>query len=314
MKRIVSGLLLLVCLFGLFGCKGKNSRAVGMAAEHEILYDELRYMTLSVRDRLEETYGTGIWNDTEIAEAHRAELESEVLSGLARDYAVLAAAAIYLPARSLGDADIQSTVDAAVKEMTEALGSKKEYKKYLSEVYMTDRLMRFSLARAELENVLTDALFVGTELESDTAFSAWLTDGNFVRVKKIESADRAVIEAVRNDLLVGKTPEEAVTGTDASLSTAFYLVRGFVDDPTLETDAFSLEAVGNIGQIRETDNGYRVLVRMENNTESFLANQASTYRNALRKARADAILSEIEGSVSVVLNDYGKSIDLLKIK
>lgn len=314
MKRIVSGFLLLVCLFGLFGCKEKSSRVVGTAAEHEVLYDELRYITLSVRDLLEETYGAEIWNDPATAEAHRAELESEVLSKLAQDYAVLAAAAIYLPGRSLDDADIQNTVDAAVKEMTEALGGKKEYKQYLSEVYMTDHLMRYSLAKAELENALMDALFVGTELESDTAFSAWLTDGNFVRVKRIESTNFAEIEAVRNGLISGKEPEEAIAGTDASLSTAFYLVRGFVDDPTLEEDAFSLEAVGSVGQIRKTDSGYRLLVRMEDNTETFLANQASAYRDALRKNRADEILSEIEASVSVVFNDYGKSIDLLKIK
>ena len=314
MKRILSGFLLFLCLFGLFGCKGKNSRAVGTAAGHEILYDELRYMTLSVRDRLEETYGDGIWNDPAIADAHRAELEAEVLSGLARDYAVLAAAQIYLPARSLDDADVQSAVDAAIKELTETLGGKKEYKKYLSEVYMTDRLMRFSLAKAELENALSDTLFAGTELENDAVFSAWLTGGNFVRVKKIESADRAVIETVRNDLLAGKTPDEAVAETGATLTSAFYLVRGFVDDPTLEEDAFALEAVGNVGQIRETDSGYRVLIRMEDNAEAFLANQANSYRKKLRTVRADAILSGIEASVSVALNDYGKSLDLLKIK
>lgn len=314
MKRILSGFLLLVCLIGLFGCKGKNSRGVGTAAGHEILYDELRYMTLSVRDRLEETYGAGIWNDPAMADAHRAELESEVLLGLARDYAVLAAAQIYLPDRSLDDADIQSTVDTAVKEMTEALGGKKEYKKYLSEVYMTDRLMRFNLAKAELENALTDALFTGTELENDTVFSAWLANGNFVRVKRIESSDCAVIETVHNDLLAGKTPDEAVAGTGATLSSAFYLVRGLVDDATLEEDAFALKAVGSVGQIRETDSGYRILIRMEDNTEAFLANQASSYRRKLRTARADAILSGIEASVSVALNDYGKSIDLLKIK
>ena len=315
MKRIVSGFLLLVCLFGLFGCKGKNSRVVGTAAEHEVLYDELRYITLSVRDLLEETYGAEIWNDPATAEAHRAELESEILSKLAQDYAVLAASAIYLPDRSLDDADIQSTVDAAIKEMTEALGGKKEYKQYLSQVYMTDRLMRYSLAKAELENALMDALFSGTELESDTAFSAWLTDGNFIRMKRIESADSAKIESIRNDLLSGKTPEEAIAGTGASLSAAFYLVRGFDEkDPMLEADAFSLETVGSVGQIREINNGYRILVRVEDNTEMFLANQASAYRDSLRTARANAILSEIEASVSVVFNDYGKSIDLLKIK
>ena len=314
MKRFLSGFLLLLCLFGLFGCKGKNSRAVGTAAGHEILYDELRYVTLSVRDRMEETYGAGIWNDPAMADAHRAELESEILSELKREYAVLAAAQIYLPERSLDDTDVQSVVDAAVKELTEALGGKKEYKKSLSEIYMTDRLMRFSLARAELENALSDALFAGTELENDTVFSAWLTGGNFVRVKKIESADFAEIEAIRNDLLAGKTPDDAVAETGATLSSAFYLVRGLVDDPTLEEDAFALEAVGNVGQIRETDSGYRVLIRMEDNTEAFLANQANSYRKKLRTVRTDAILSEIEASVSVVLNDYGKSLDLLKIK
>ena len=314
-KRFFAGILLVACLAALFGCGEKNRRAVGTCAGYDVLYEELRYMTLSVRDEMAETYGAKIRSNADAAEAHRAELESEVLSRLAREYTVLAAAAIYLPHRSIDDETTEAAVDAAVNEAIEALGGKKEYKKYLSEVYMTEHLMRFELAKAELENALKGALFTGTELENNTTFSAWLTDGNFVRVRQITLPAGADVSAIRSALENGTSPEDAPEGiTGASVTAAFYLVRGLAEDPTLEEDAFALETVGAVGQARETEDGYRILVRMDDQTESFLANQASFYRIRLRNVRTDALLADIETTLRMELNDYGRSLDLLKIK
>ncbi|MBQ3639123.1 MAG: hypothetical protein II955_01225, partial [Clostridia bacterium] len=111
-KRIFAGILLFACLAALFGCGGKSRRTVGTCAGYDILYEELRYMALSVRDETTETDG--------------ANLEEEVLSRLAREYTVLAAAAQYLPERSINDKTTKAAVDAAVAEAIEALGGKKE--------------------------------------------------------------------------------------------------------------------------------------------------------------------------------------------
>lgn len=314
-KRIFAGILLFACLAALFGCGGKSRRTVGTCAGYDILYEELRYMALSVRDNMEETYGAGLWDHSASAEAHRAELEEEVLSRLSEEYIILAAAAQYLPERSINDKTTKAAVDAAVAEAIEALGGKKEYKKFLADVYMTEHLMRFELAKAELETALGDALFAGTELESNTAFSTWLTDGNFVRVRQITLPADADIAAIRQALKNGDTPENAIKNTSgASVTAPFYLVRGLAEDPTQEEDAFALNTVGAVGEAREIGNGYRILVRMEDQTEAFLTNQASAFRKRLREVRTDAKLSEIGSTLRAELNDYGRSIDLLQIK
>ena len=315
-KRIFAGILLIVCLAALCGCGGKNRRAVGTCAGYDVLYEEFRYMTLSVRDRMAETYGAEIWDDPASAEAHRAELEETVFSQLAKEYTVLAAAAIYLPDRSIGDKTTKTAVDAAVNEAIETFGSKKEYKKILDELYMTEHLMRFELAKAELETALNSAFTVGTELENNETFSAWLTgDFNFVRVKQITLPASADAAAIRSALENGETPENAIKDlSGASVTAPFYLVRGLAEDPTLEKDAFALKSVGAVGEARETEGGYRILVRMDDQTEAFLANQASAYRKRLCDVLADAKFAEIESSLRLELNDYGRSLDLLKIK
>ncbi len=321
-RKITAVVLLIVFLFSAVGCGGKNRRSVGRCAGYEILYEELRYMTLSVRDSLAERDGDGIWDAEESAEAHRDELEREVWARIAEDYAVLAAAARYLPDRSVDDKDIQSAVDADIAEMRESVGGKSEFRKYLSAVYMTEHLLRFRLAAAQIESELTDALAAGTELENADAFTAWLTDGNLVRVRQVTVAadSEAAAETVRAALLGGATPEQAAEAANAlpnvsaAVTNAYYLVRGMAQDPTLEDDAFALRRTGDVSAVRQTEGGYRILVRAEDQTEAFLANQASAYLRRLRDLRISALLEETSASLSVERNDYGAGIDLLKIR
>ena len=316
-NRILSGILLAVLLLGcLAGCGGKNKRAVGTCAGYEVPYEELRYIVLSVRDLLAEKYETDDLSD------HREEFEGEVLSRLADDYAVLAAAARYLPDRSPDDKDLAKRVDEAISEAVEAFGGKKEYKAKLKELYMTERLMRFHLAVAMIEEELADAVFAGTELESKAAFTDWLGKGNYVRVRQIFAHTEADARSISDAIRGGATPEEAVAGVSgAHAAPAGYLVRGLAEDPELETDAFALEQPGDLSAPRETvtEGGYqarlyRVLLRMENNEETFLEYQASAYRDRLRRVRLAETVAGFEAETTFEPNDYFRSLDLLAIK
>lgn len=298
--------LLLACLAG---CGSKNTRTVGTCAGYDVAFEELRYVALSVQDLLKEQYGEDAWKD------HRAELEAEVSARIAKDYNVLAAAAHYLPDRRPDDKDLSKQVDAAVSEAIEALGGKKEYKQYLKDLGMTEHLFRFHIAKAMIEEELSDALFAGTDFENRETFSEWLTKGNFVHIRQIFAQTETDAELIRTAMIGGATPDEAVKlASGAYARPASYLVRGLAVDQTLEADAFALASVGDVSQPRQTDDGYRILIRTDDNTEAFLANQASAYLDRFRKVRAEAILAEFEKSTVFEPNDYGKTIDLLTIR
>ncbi len=278
-----------------------------------------RSMTLSMKEQLSEQYGSDIWSTDEGAKSYRSELKTRVWNGIAEDYAVLAAVADYLPERSLNDKDIQTLVEQDLEEIIEAVGGKTEFKNYLSSVFMTEHLMEFHLAKAHLESELTESITLGTELESTETFSRWLSDGNLTRIRQIivSESNRSLADDIRQSLIDGKTPEEAVSTIpeeSASLSGPFYLVRGMAEDSTLEEEAFRLSEVGEVSQISEADNGYRILIKADNQLESFLTNQASAFLKRLREIRIAVVLSEYQADVSFEPNEYGLGIDLLTIE
>ena len=57
---------------------------VGTVAGHEVLYEELRYLTLKYREAMAATYGETIWDSAESRELHRAELEAELEEAVAQ--------------------------------------------------------------------------------------------------------------------------------------------------------------------------------------------------------------------------------------
>ena len=311
--KIGAGMLLLVLLFSLSmtGCSGKNLRTVALCAGYEVPYEELRYLTLSCRDLLKERDDAPQEDSAE----YRAELERMIPEKLAEDYTVLALAKTYLPERSPDDSDILAYVDTAVEEAIELSGGKSEFKNYLKSVYMTEHLLRFHLACAKIEEELTDAIFRGSELENESAFAEWLDAGNYARVRRITAPDAETAERIRQRLNAGSGPEEAVTGeTGVDLTAGFYLVRGLAEDAELEAEAFALERVGSVSGVTQTADGYRVLVRLDNDPDRMMALQASGYRNRLRQVRLDEILAQVADSVTVEWTAYGAGIDLLTVR
>ena len=78
--RIAAAVLAIVMLLtAAVSCRSKQEKleqtVVGTCGGFDVLYEELRYVTLTYKEMFESTYGKGIWDDPESAEKYRAELE-----------------------------------------------------------------------------------------------------------------------------------------------------------------------------------------------------------------------------------------------
>lgn len=306
-KRVLSAVLAAVCLLALLaGCANREKEVVGACAGYDVLYEELRFVALSERENHSGT-----------------DLERAVAEQIAADYAVLAAAKVYFSDLSPDDPEIQKAVDAAVEEAVAEYGSKSKYKAFLKEHNLTENYARLLLARAEIElkwrERLEAELFEGTGLETEAAFSDWLQAGNLVRVRRVTTESQTAAQEICNELAAGKTVEIAARGRDGvDISAKFYLVRGYSADEELETDAFALTAENPVGQIRQTETGYRFLILEEVDFSSFSAYQFSTYfrnmRNEKYETERAARLAEAAAANPYLPNEVGKSIDLETMK
>ena len=325
-NRLVPLLLALVFLLsGLSGCANQDRRVVGTCAGYDVFYEELRAVTLSAREKMARRYDAAIWDSDESSENYRGELEATVAATIAEDYAILLAAKEIFPELSLDSAEIKAAVDAAVQAAVDEYGSKSAYKTFLKEHNLTENYARLLLGRAEIElkwrEAFEEELFTDTALESETAFAAWLNEGNLVRVSRITFADLESAERYRNESLAsiasGSTGAVAVP-SDAEASTKFYLVRGYSDDELLEADAFALVNGTPIGEIRQTENGYRVLILEENDMEAFTAYQLPTYLRNMREEKSgserEKVLSEIAEKYPYLPNENGEKADLVTLK
>ena len=127
LTALVLALVLLTPL--LFACSSakpiegteEELAVIGTCADTDVLYEELRLVTLTYRAMLAQQYGDDIWSDPTKAEAHRRELEELVYGNLTANYAVLSLCNEY--DISYEDKEITEPDDLyAVKEALEGAG------------------------------------------------------------------------------------------------------------------------------------------------------------------------------------------------
>lgn len=332
MRILALSLALVVGALSLFGCSSATEKqeqtVIGSCAGYDVLYEELRYVTLTYKDMFESTYGDGIWDNPESAERYRAELEETVWRVMLNNYAVLSACKYYMPQESIEDEKISKAVDDVIAEMIESYGSKQKYREALKDYYTTEHFLRFTLTVAELENelfhVLTEDLGL---IENDAdAFYDWLIQGGncayvqhiYVANDKGEDveANRQKAEEARSLLITGeKTLSEMVGSSyneDLTNTKPYYVIRDvYVEE--IETAALSLRAVGDVSPVIETPDGFYIFVRV-GDSEAFLLAQIEGLLESYQWAKVEDIAQGFKSGISVELNEYGKSIDLLAIK
>ncbi len=322
---LLAALMLLVCLPSCGKSKEEKQMqtVVGTCAGYDVLYEELRYITLTYKDLFASTYGATIWDTPESAEQYRAELEETVFRIMLSNYAVLATCKNYMPKESIEDKSLDKSVDEYIEEIIENYGGKKEFQAALKESHMTENLARFTYRVALLENellyVLTDDL---SRIENDpTRFAAWLKDGNCVYVqhifvsKETEGA-KEKIDDVRAQILSGSADIEDFVGKaineDLENVNPYFVVRD-VYTQAIESAVFALDEVGSVSQAVDTGDGYYLFQRLPYE-EAQLTSRTDDLLYSYQWAHVEKIVEAQKETLTIEWNDYGKSIDLLTIQ
>jgi hypothetical protein len=332
-KRILASLLCaVICFSVLTGCRSaatrQEQRVIGTCAGYDVLYEELRYLTLTYKQIFESNYGAGIWDDPATAEQYRKELEDTVWRLILNNYAVLAAADQYLPhPNAIENESIQEAVDGMIAEMVESCGGKKEFRQELKRMNATENLLRLTFGVAQLENELMYALSVDWQLfmSDSQKFYNWMQDGNAVYVQHIfiendpgedVEANRQLAEDVRIKLLTKESTLAQMVGSaineDYQNAAPYFVVRE-VYKPAIEEQVFSLFAPDDVSSVVETETGFYVFVQVEE-PEGALAKQLDNLFASYRAAKTEDVVEEFKKDLKLELNEYGKSLDLLTIQ
>lgn len=336
-KRILCFSLAMILLLLTFcSCKSKwdkeGKKAIGTCGEYEVLYEELRFVTLYYKDSFAATYGEDIWDDPETAEQYRAELEKTVWEMMLNNYAVLAACKKYHITKEDMESDaIQKAVDEDIAEAVADAGGEEAFQELLKSNYMTEHFMRFSLAVTQMEYelyyTLTDDL--GVIMDDQETFLSWLEDGNCTYVQHLfirndphddVEANRQLAENARDrleksmdykaelEMMIGN----AQTNEDTAVMNPYFIVRDAYAK-NITDEVLKLKRAGDVSNVVETEDGFYVFVRMPYKTDTLMLQLPSllhTYQWAKVQEEVDACR---EG-LSIELNEFGKSIDLLEIK
>ncbi len=297
---------------------------IGQVGNFDVLYEELRYVTMNYKSQFEARYGEGIWDNEETAEKYRAELEETVLRNITVNYAVLSLCAEV--GISIENETIQSAVKDYFDSLVDEIGGRSDYRKSLEEHYATDHFMRFTIGvdycQNELFYVYTEDL--GLIEKSEDKIYDIIMAGDFVRTLHVYiqndagddvEANRKKAGEVRSQLLAGteiKTLIGSSVNEDFSLTSTngYYFTKGEMIK-AYEDAAFSL-GVGEISEVIETDSGFYVIERLALEPAYLLAN-LSDLAEQYQYARLNEFIDAEQEKLTLTLNDYGKSIDLTKI-
>ena len=331
-------LSLVLLLLPLASCKGEDQtkdggeEIIGTAGEYDILYDELRFVTMTYKQLLDIDYGDGnsengtIWDNEETAQRYKKLLEEKVYAMLEENYRVLAACSAYGIGRDvLEGEEIQSRVETQYKNAIATFTTEDAFYADMKSNYMTERLYRLYLARDFMKYKLRDAVLQDQDtdvIKDQDSFYKWLRNGNCVYVQhillrndegEVVETNRIIAEEVSNAIKDGEYTIEDYVGTqindDLTNAAPYYLIRGLYDE-ALTDEGLRLYAVGDVTDAIETDEGYYVLQKMEEPKGDLEGRVAEFYDTYLWTTIGN---TSAGAQSTVTLNDYGKSIDLTAI-
>ena len=330
-KLTVLCLVLALLCTALGGCsKSKMEEPVATVGEHEVLYEELRYLVLTEKDLMKATYGETIFDTPESAAEYLPELKESVLEKLKANYAVLAACKAYMPSVKIDDKTVKKAVDEYIETCAEQFGSEKEFFEVSEKYYhMTEGFLRFSAAVTIMEEMLLKELaaqgkFYSTDRQGE--FLDWIRQGNGVYVQHVfirndagedKEANRLLAEEVREKLANGSfTISEAVGNAyynqDAANAAPYYVVKG-VSTPAIEETVFAITKAGKVSPVLETEEGYYVFLRLEDTDEAVLRSQAATLLNSYQWALTETVVKSYLPSIEFTWTELGKTLNWLEI-
>lgn len=329
-KVIVFCLALAILCTVLGGCaKGEMEKPVATVGEHEVLYEELRYLILTQKDLMKATYGATIFDTPESAAQYLPELRDAVTEKLKANYAVLAACKEYLPNVKIDDKAVTEAVDEYINACAEQFGSEDAFLEESEKRYMTEGFIRFSTSVTIMEEMLLKELaakgtFYSSERQGE--FLDWIRQSGGTYVQHIlirndagedKNANRAIAEEAREKLANGTLSMSEAVGSayynqDASNAAPYYVIRG-VSEQSIEDVVFALSEIGEVSPVLETEEGYYVFQRMEDKEDAALLRQVESLLSSYQWAHTESIVKSYLPSVEFVWTDFGKSLDWLSV-
>jgi len=331
-------LALLMISVTLIGCgANENEKVIGTCGSYDVLYEELRFVTMSYKQILEETYGDGnadngtIWDDPTTAEKHRAELEEKVWAMMADNYKVLMQCEVYgYDKETLQSDTVQTSVSQQLNEKIQSFESKDAFYEDMESFYMTENLYRLYLARDVMKYKLRDAIVTAADKPADmiteqSTFHEWLLDGNCVYVQHVMLRNDEGEDAAANMLLASEISlklrlkerqiEDYVgqrLNDDLTTLAPYYIIPGLYDEALVEA-ALDLTRDRDASGVVEVGDSYYVLQRIEQ-AEDTLENQLTTLFDNYLWAKIGEQTNKPDVKPEIILNEYGLTIDLLNIQ
>ena len=312
-----------------------DRKAVATCNGYEIPYEELYFLTMFYKDSLASTYGEDIWDDPVTAEQYREELETLVAENLCENYLVLSACR-YLGIKTEGK-EIDQYVDKQMKALRSEFDSQKEYKAWLSEHWMTEHYMRFSVGVSYLESAIYYTLLDGGmfryTLDNAADFRDYVENsGDYVRTIHVfieneegedPAANLAEAQKISDALCAVEDPQErrklmgdyiGSTVNDDLMSVTgngYYFTRGEMDE-AYEDASFAL-AMGEVSQPVVCSGGTFVIMRLYPDAE-YIQTHLQELLNGYHGVAVGLYEEQFRENCQVIFNEYGKSIDLVYLK
>ena len=330
--RLAATLLILAaCLGTLTGCSAARPirstagelTPVATCGGYDVLYDELRYITLAYRDEYTAKYGEDTWTNATKAAEHLPALTEDVVEALKINAAILSVCAEF--GISPDAKDIEDAVQSEMDSMVEALGGRRAYRRMLQEMYMTDRFVRYTLTTDLCESALSKTLAEAELIiSSELDFMEYAMDDEnvcatyHVFVSNDEGDDieqnRATAAEVL-DMLKSGTDIKSLIGSKYNEdvyapSTPYYFMKTEYDE-AYEAAAFALD-IGGISDVVETEDGFYVIVRQPL-SESYIAANLTELLQRYQYAQVESLLSERRADLTVEWTDAGRALDLVTL-
>ncbi len=140
----------------------EEARVVGQSADHDVYYDELRYLTLLYRQELDAKYGKYDTLTAEQKAQYEKELDVLVADEIKNSYVILALCEEY--GINTDSKDVKNHVKESLEDLVDEIGGRDEYKEWLIANNLTDELVRFMYKVDYLEALLLEELTVSGEV------------------------------------------------------------------------------------------------------------------------------------------------------